>query len=74
MPVERYPEDDEWIDGRLAYLNDEDRDKVCNAYSKSFVDAQSFDPTSHKKTNVGRYEANTRLRKFIERRLAVFNK
>ena len=74
MPVERYPEDDEWINRQLGYLNEEDRSKVCRAYSKVFVDTKSLEPIEHKKTNAGRYAANTRLRIFIEKRLAVFNK
>ena len=74
MPVERYQEDDAWISKMLGYLNDSDRAKVCKAYSNVFVDAKSLEPVSHKKTNAGRYAANTRLRLFIDKRLAVFNK
>lgn len=74
MPTDRYSADDEWINSRLGYLSEDDRSKVCKAYSRVFVDTASLEPIEHKKTNTGRFAANTRLRVFIEKRLAVFNK
>ena len=74
LPVDRCPADTQWINEKLGYLNDEDRKKVCNAYGQAFRDASNNEPIEHKKENAGRYAANTRLRIFIEKRFAVFNR
>lgn len=74
LPADRCPADTQWINEKLGYLNDEERKKVCNAYSKVFREAADKEPTEHKKENAGRYAANTRLRLFIEKRFAVFNR
>ena len=74
LPVDRCPADTKWINEKLGYLNDEDRKKVCNAYSKAFREAEALEPTEHRKEGAGRYAANTRLRLFIEKRFRVFNR
>lgn len=74
LPVDRCPADSKWINTQLGYLNDEDRKKVCNAYSKAFREAAEKEPLEHKQVNKGRFAANTRLRLFIEKRFRVFNK
>ena len=74
LPVDRCPADSKWINTQLGYLNDEDRKKVCNAYSKVFREASAEEPLEHKQVNKGRFAANTRLRLFIEKRFKVFNK
>ena len=74
LPVDRCQADTKWLQEKLGYLNDEDRKKVCNAYSKAFREAANNEPTEHRKENAGRYAANTRLRIFIEKRFAVFNR
>jgi hypothetical protein len=74
LPFDRYPADNEWISEKLAYLNDDDRLKVCKAYSKAYREALEGEPLERKKINQGRFAANTRLRIFIKKRFAVFNK
>lgn len=74
LPTERCPADSKWINEKLGYLNDEDRGKVCNAYSKAFREAADRQPADHRKEGAGRFAANSRLRIFIEKRFAVFNK
>lgn len=74
MPERYYEADRQWIAQQLGYLNTDDREKVCKAYSKVFVQAVESEPLEQKKTNAGRYAANTRLRIYMAKRFAVFNK
>lgn len=74
LPVDRCQADSKWINEKLGYLNDEDRKKVCNAYSKAFREGAALEPIEHKKEGAGRFAANTRLRLFIEKRFRVFNR
>lgn len=74
MPEHHYEADRQWIAQQLGYLNADDREKVCKAYSKVFAQAVSNEPLEQKKTNSGRYAANTRLRIYMAKRFAVFNK
>jgi hypothetical protein len=77
LPFDRCPADNEWISEKLAYLDENDRRAVCKAYSKAYREAVENEPLERKQINQGRFNANTRLRVFIEKRLkslAVFNK
>ena len=74
LPADRCQADSKWINEKLGYLNDEDRKKVCDAYSKAFLEAAELQPVEHRKEGAGRKAANTRLRLFIEKRFRVFNK
>ena len=74
FPHARYVADVEWLHNQLGYLNEEERETVCKAYSNVFRQAENNEPLEHKKTNAGRFAANTRLRIFIKKRFAVFNK
>lgn len=81
LPEHHYEADREWINKMLSYLafdpiddSKNERGKVCRAYSKAYREAVSLEPTLHRKNNAGRFEANTRLRKFIEKRFKIFNK
>lgn len=74
LPHSRYVADVDWLNQQLGYLNEEERIKICEAYSKVFREASAKEPLEHKQTNAGRFAANTRLRIFIKKRFAVFNK
>ena len=74
LPGARYVADTEWISEQLGYLSEIEREKICEAYSKVFRQAVLNENVEHKKTNAGRFAANTRLRIFIKKRFAVFNK
>jgi len=74
LPHDRYVADIEWINEHLNNLNEEERIKICTAYSNVFREASKKELTDHKKENAGRFAANTRLRLFMKKRSAVFNK
>ena len=74
LPLDRCPADSEWISKNLGYFNEDDRKAVCKAYSKAYREAVENEPLERKKINKGRFVANTRLRIFIKKRFALFNK
>lgn len=81
LPEHHYEADREWINKMLGYCafhptddSQNERGKVCRAYSKAFIEASSLEPIEHKKSNAGRHEANMRLRIYIEKKFKVFNK
>lgn len=74
LPHPHYVADTEWINHQLGYLGEDEREKICKAYSKVFREASDKEPIEHKKTGAGRFAANTRLRIFIKKRFAVFNR
>ncbi len=74
LPHARYNADTEWINQQLGYLTEDEREKICDAYSKAFREAELNEKVEHKKVNAGRFAANSRLRFFIKKRFAVFNK
>lgn len=74
LPQDHYVADAKWINQQLGYLNEDERETVCKAYSNVFLEAQLNEKVEHKKINAGRFAANTRLRIFIEKRFAVFNR
>ena len=74
MPESCYSKDREWINQQLGYLNNIERQRVCVAYSLVFNEAFTVEEREQRKLNRARYEANTRLRIYIEKKLAVFNK
>lgn len=74
LPHSLYGADTEWINQQLGYLTEDEREKICDAYSKAFREAELNETVEHKKVNAGRFAANSRLRIFIKKRFAVFNR
>lgn len=74
MPGHCNKDDLQWIDGKLSHLCDDERAKVAGAYSKVFNDAHNAEPQSHRKDGKARFAANNRLRIYINKKFAVFNK
>lgn len=77
MPSYHHPDDAKRISARLAVvesLGPNMRQLVCDAYAKAYLEAWDAEPVPHKKHNKARFAANSRLRIFMDRRFAVFNK
>lgn len=64
--MEPHKHDQEWIREQLFKLSHGDRMDAINGYKKLFKAAYDNEPINHKKSNVARFTANTRLRKFVE--------
>lgn len=67
IPKNTHPHDVEWVTEQLSKLNITARCKAVDGYDKSYMEAADKEPVEHRKENAGRREANTRLRKFVER-------
>lgn len=81
MPTHYYEADAEWINSMLGYLPSNQRDnmkdergRVAKAYSKAYKLTLDSEECEVKKINRARYDANTRLRKYIAKKFAIFNK
>jgi len=74
MPQHHHKDDAEWIDSKLSTLQQDERGKVCFAYNNVFVKAHNAEPAPHRKDGKARFAANNRLRIYIAKKFAVFNK
>lgn len=74
MPRSMHKDDAQWIFSKLSTLHQGERAKVCDAYTNAFDKAFDNEPLSHRKTGKARYAANNRLRIYISKKFAVFNK
>lgn len=57
-----------WLQSMLAPLDQIERSHVCAAYSKVFRTAFGAEPNEVRKPGKARFEANTRLRLYMEKR------
>lgn len=74
MPRYHHPDDAKIISARLGMLDPVLRSQVCDAYAKAYLEAWEAEPLSYRKHGKARFAANTRLRVFIRKRFAVFNR
>ena len=87
MPEKMHKDDEQWIFAKLSVLSkkspwksgsnegeESERFKVCVAYTNVFNSAFNEEPLPHRKTGRARYAANNRLRIYIDKKFAVFNK
>ena len=74
MPRYHHPDDAKIISARLGMLDPALRSQVCDAYAKAYREAWEAEPLSYRKHGKARFAANTRLRVFIGKRFAVFNR
>lgn len=71
MPFRYSPDDAVWIDQQLSMLSVHERAQVCSAYGKAYQEAEDLCAIEYQKEGKARYEANTRLRKFINKKVAL---
>ena len=74
MPRHYHPDDAKIISARLGMLEPSLRSQVCDAYARAYREAWEAEPLSYRKHGKARFAANTRLRIFIGKRFAVFNR
>lgn len=74
MPRYHHPDDAKIISARLGMLDPSLRSQVCDAYANAYLEAWNAEPLSYRKHGKARFAANTRLRVFIGKRFAVFNR
>lgn len=64
-------EDAKWIRQQLESIPQRYRQQAMDGYSDAYKSAYDAEPAEHRKENAARFAANTRLRKFIEKVLAM---
>ena len=74
MPRHYHPDDAQWMSAKLGTLDSSLRAEVCSAYAKAYLEAWKGEVVDHKRHGAARFAANTRLRVFIGKRFAVFNR
>lgn len=74
MPEVFHKDDEVWIFTKLSPINQDERWKVCSAYTNVFNKTFDAEPLSHRKTGRARFAANNRLRIYVDKKFAVFNK
>ena len=74
MPRHYHPDDVQWMSAKLGTLDPSLRAAVCDAYAKACREAWEAEPVSYRKIGKARFAANSRLRIFIAKRFAVFNR
>lgn len=70
MPYKYCADDAQWIDSQLSMLDPGLRAQVAMAYAKAYVEEEQIHDVEYQKTGVARFAANTRLRKFINKKIA----
>lgn len=74
MPQHCCDDDRQWINEKLLYCNNPiERRKVCEAYSKVYLEVFNSEQNEIKKEGRARFEANCRLRIYIAKKFRVFN-
>lgn len=70
MPYRYCADDAQWIDAQLSMLAPGMRAQVAMAYAKSYVQEEQLHDVEYQKTGAARFAANTRLRKFVNKKIA----
>lgn len=68
--MEPHPHDENWIKEQLFKLPPQKRKEAIEGYKKLFKEAYEKEQINHKKSNVARFTANSRLRQFVKLTLA----
>ena len=70
MPYKYCADDAQWIDAQLSMLSPGIRAQVAMAYAKAYVQEEQMHDVEYQKTGAARFAANTRLRKFVNKKIA----
>ena len=71
LPARCHFQDKKWIEEQLKKLPPFALRKAIDGYEKVFAESYDSELVEHKKMNVARYAANTRLRKYIEKIITI---
>ena len=71
LPKIYHPDDRKWLEDLFRKLPTEHRSRAAEGYSKTYSEALEREPAEHKKENAARFEANSRLRKYVQRILTA---
>ena len=71
LPKIYHPDDRKWLEDLFRKLPTEHRSRAAEGYSKTYSEVLEREPAEHKKENAARFEANSRLRKYVQRILTA---
>lgn len=71
LPERCHPYDQKWIEEQLKKLPPFALATAIKGYEKVFSESFDSEPIEHKKMNVARYAANTRLRKYVKKIITI---
>ena len=71
LPEQFHPCDQKWIENQLKKLPPSALATAIKGYEKVFAESYDSEPVTYKKMNVARSAANTRLRKYVEKIIAI---
>jgi len=70
MPLRYHKDDAAWIDSQLSLLGVSERAQVASAYGRAYQAAEDGHDIEYQKAGFARMEANSRLRKYINKKVA----
>lgn len=70
MPFKYHADDAAWIDEQLSLLGVSERAQVASAYGKAYQASEDCHEVEYQKAGFARAEANSRLRKYINKKVA----
>ena len=70
MPFRYHKDDAAWIDSQLSLLGVSERAQVAAAYGRAYQASEDCHEIDYQKAGAARYEANSRLRKYINKKVA----
>ena len=71
LPKIYHPDDRKWLEDQFRKLPPEHRSRAAEGYSKTYSEALEREPAEHKKENAARFEANSRLRRYVNKILTA---
>ena len=71
LPKLHHQHDRKWIEEQLKKLPPSALEAAIKGYEKVFTESYDSEPVEHKKMNKARFSANTRLREYVEKIIAL---
>lgn len=71
LPARYHKDDQKWIEEQLKKLPPFALDTAIKGYEKVFAESYDNEPIAYKKENKARRDANTRLREYVEKIIAI---
>ena len=71
LPKRYHPDDQKWIEEQLKKLPTIALHRAIEGYEKVFAESYDNEPITYKKENKARRDANTRLREYVEKIIAI---
>jgi len=71
LPERHHQHDKEWIEEQLKKLPPSALAPAIRGYEKVFSESHDSEPVEHKKMNKARFSANTRLREYVGKIIAL---